>query len=265
MSNWGDPYQPAGSDRSAAQSQGQQPYAQPPQYGQPPAPTAYGQQPAFGPAPVPPSVGPPAPPYAHAQPPARSADRAFHVAQLDAMHRSADRQAVLIRWVLGIVLLVFVFLRTAGDGVGGVAFGGALTWRWRLRSSSEQSSRVGSPGSVTRGRGGTAGRRRGGGLGRARPARWLSAAAVTPTKVRKSAATSLSMVPSAQEVELWTGRGSTARSRSRSLVTVVAGTIVLFDDDDVPSRAHARHGDRPAPLLVPRGAATWPAGRSPRS
>lgn len=240
MSNWGDPNQ-----RPAEPPYGQpqpthgrplpyeQPHAQPQPYGQPQPhvqhPTSY------------------SPPQAHGQPDPGSyaaAQHAQHLAQLDAMHRSADRQAVLIRWGIGAALLAFLFFRTYRQGLSGVAavcgmlavvlvafVVGGLVSR-SMTGGRHRAVMAARPGlEVVEAWGAR-------GLHAA-----LSAAGITPTRVRKTAATSLSVVPSDQGIELWTGRRSTAAV----LVAIPWSSVVAIDE----SRGSITNdGTRPAIMLV---------------
>lgn len=214
MSNWGDPY-PSSTPR--------QPVV-PSSYGQPPQ-AADAQRQAYGPP-----VGVPP-------------DRVFHEAQLDAMHRSADRQTRVIRVVLAIVLPVFLVLRggASGDGivfgvtvlvvvVAGLVVGGMIS---RLLTGQRHAAVVAArPGAEVLEVWGARG------LHAA-----LRSAGVPTAKVRKSAATSLSMVPSAEGIELWTGRGSTAAV----LVAIPWSSVVAIDE----SRGSITNdGTRPALMLV---------------
>ncbi|WP_426593930.1 hypothetical protein ACPPVS_00320 [Cellulomonas sp. McL0617] len=170
--------------------------------------------------------------------------RAFREAELDAMHRSAAKQALLIRWVLAIVLPVFILLRTAGEGLAGVGGGVAIvlvviasSWVGAMfsrrftgqRHDAVVAARPGLDVIEVWGARGLQGA--------------LKAAGVATPKMRRGGATSLSMVLSTEGLELWSGRGSTVAA----LVAVPWSAVAAIDET---RGSITNDGTRPAFMLV---------------
>ncbi|WP_028051168.1 hypothetical protein [Cellulomonas sp. URHD0024] len=204
-----------------------QPYATQPYATQPYATQPYATQP----------YATPVPPQGYLPP-----DRAFHEAALDAMHRKADRQVLILRWVLIGAAILYILLRSGGES-GPVILAVVAVLVPLLIGVTTLVSR-----SVTGGRHRAVVAARPGvevievwGARGLRAA--LSAAGVPATKVRKNAATGLSMVLLDQGVELWTGRASNA-----AVLMLLPWSAVVAVDESRGSITN--DGTRAAVMLV---------------